>query len=146
MDSCLYPATSCHTSTVGEYKMSIKSYILDGESVQSHTSSPFWTWICTDQRFIKYRSGNGTREDFHDISLSEISGITYENKGRKDGLLGYGLITGAVTFILFILASSYDENDLRIWAVHTATRRILPIPVVELGQLLSRVQREWPHQ
>lgn len=99
--------------------MGIQSYILDGESVLSNTSTPFWNWICTDQRLIKYRSGNGTREEFHDISLNEISGITYENKGRKDNLPGYGLLTGAVTFILFVFASSYDEGVLFVSGLFT---------------------------
>lgn len=92
--------------------MGIQSYILDGESVLSNTSTPFWNWICTDRRLIKYRSGNGTREEFHDISLSEVSGITYENKGRKDDLLGYGVITGFVTLVLFLLGSELDEGAL----------------------------------
>lgn len=99
--------------------MGIQSYILDGESVLSNTSTPFWNWICTDRRLIKYRSTNGTREEFHDISLSEVSGITYENKGRKDSLLGYGIITGVVAFILFVLASDMDEGIVYFFGLFT---------------------------
>jgi len=77
----------------------VKPYLVDRERVHEYYTSSNWVWICTDQRVLKYKEGEGKAEEFHDISLEEISGISYVNSGREDWL-----IIGAFILVIFLVA------------------------------------------
>lgn len=97
--------------------MTVKPFIDEQESVLEHTSTPFWTWVCTDERLIKYRSGSGTKEQFHDISFSEITAISYVNTGRKDNLLVYSIGASLIGLLFFYIGYDFGESLLYLLAL-----------------------------
>jgi hypothetical protein len=91
--------------------MDIEKYLLDGEEIKKEVhvenggiQNADWDWYVTSERIIKHGSGFLAKEEFHDISLGKVSGISFES-GRENALLGFGLILGALFIILGTLPS-----------------------------------------
>jgi len=94
--------------------MSIKDHLTSDETVLDHCTTDYWAWVCTNNRIIKYRSDGNRTEQLHEISLSEIRGISLVKSGRSDTLLGYLFFT-----IIGVLVSLYAATfgDPTFWAV-----------------------------
>lgn len=98
--------------------MSIKSHLLTGEEVLGHCSTKYWTWICTEQRLIKYKQGKGESEQLHDLSFDQVAGISLVNEGRD---MQY-LIGAGVALVLGIIVSSVlGEPEVVIGILVTLT-------------------------
>lgn len=82
--------------------MSIKDHLTSDETVLDHCTTDYWAWVCTNSRIIKYRSDGGRTERLHEISLSEIRGISLVKSGRSDTLLGYLIFS-----VIGVLGSLY---------------------------------------
>lgn len=76
---------------------------MNDEDVLAFCTTDYWAWVCTNKRAMKYRQGGGGAEQLHDLSFSEITGISLVNTGRNDKLGGYGVI--ALIGGIFLLIS-----------------------------------------
>lgn len=98
--------------------MAIEPHLMDGEDVLEYCTTDYWSWVCTDQRVVKYKQGSNAAEQLHDISFSEISGISLVSRGKNDRtgiggilslILGFVMVASAIQlfvllgFILFLL-------------------------------------------
>jgi hypothetical protein len=109
--------------------MDIEDYLLDGERVKKemHTEGSDvhnrdWDWCVTSERVIKHGSGILGDEEFHDISLEKVSGISFESS-RENALLGFALLVGVTTVLLRLLPpdflselTSIAQNDILFFA------------------------------
>jgi hypothetical protein len=91
--------------------MEIEDYLLEGEGVRKeiHTEGDDihqrdWDWFVTSERVIKHGSGLFGDEQFHDISLEKVSGISFES-GRENTVLGVGLFLSMMFFVFELLPS-----------------------------------------
>jgi hypothetical protein len=96
--------------------MDIEDYLLDGEKIkrEMHTEGSDihkrdWDWGITSERVIKHGSSLLGNEEFHDISLEKVSGISFESS-RENILLGIALFIGvAVVLLRFLPAGVAPE-------------------------------------
>lgn len=105
--------------------MNIEDYLLDGERVEKEMRTEGadvhkrdWDWCITSERVIKHGSGLLGDEEFHDISLEKVSGISFESS-RENALLGFSLFIGITTVLLRLLPpgilselSSIAQNNI----------------------------------
>jgi len=63
--------------------MPIEPHLMDDEQLQEYCVTSSWSWVATNKRVIKYRESNETVTDLHDLSYSEIKGISLETDDRN---------------------------------------------------------------
>jgi len=81
--------------------VSIKPHLMNDEQVLTYCSTKYWMWVCTDKRVIKYKQTSSGAEALHDLSFSEISGISLINTGRDDRLGGFGILGALFGLLVF---------------------------------------------
>lgn len=88
--------------------MPLEKHLMSGEDVLEFCTTDYWTWVCTDQRVLKFKQGKSGGEQLHDISFDEISGISYTNRGRNDRLGGFGgvAIVGSIGLMVALPPAS----------------------------------------
>jgi hypothetical protein len=79
--------------------MSLESYLTGSEKALDGYASRDSKWVVTDRRVIKYSSGEGTKETFHDLSLDKISSTSIVRTNREWGWLVGALVLGVIGIV-----------------------------------------------
>lgn len=87
--------------------MSIKHHILDDEEVLEHCSTDYWTWVCTDRRVLKYKQGKKGREELHDVSFRDISGISLITEPKNT----FHLIAGVIGLSFALIMTAFGLRN-----------------------------------
>jgi hypothetical protein len=78
--------------------MEVEEYLIDGEEIKDSINTTEtgeideteWDWYVTSERVIKHGEGRYLgKEEFHDLSLNKITGLSFE-ADRQNWLLGLG--------------------------------------------------------
>lgn len=88
--------------------MGIDEYLIEEEKIKDTVETKetgeidetLWDWYVTSERVIKHGSGRYFgREEFHDVSLDKVTGVSFES-GRQNWLLGLGILVVFVGLVL----------------------------------------------
>lgn len=86
----------------------IERHLLEDEPVAGSFEGQEWSWLVTDNRLMKHRSGPHGSEEFYDVSLEEISGVGLLNKGRDRGYL-MACIVSVIMAVIFLFLAILDS-------------------------------------